>query len=119
MAKFYGNIGFAELVETAPDVWVEQITERAYYGDIVQNYRRLDSDGEVNDDVVISNKISIVADPYANEKIHAMRYVYYMNTKWKVSNVDIQYPRLILSIGGEYHGEDEREPQQDPTPDPW
>lgn len=104
MAKFYGVIGYAETVETKPGVFTEQITERPYRGDIVRNTRRLQSSNGVNDDINISNSISIIADPYASKNFHTMRYVFFMGTKWKITDVEVQYPRLILSIGGEYHG---------------
>lgn len=103
MAKFYGNIGFATTVETAKGVWEEQITERPYFGDVVRNKRQLRDAGKVNSDVDISNEISIVADPYANDNFHSMRYVVFMETKWAVESVEVQYPRLILSIGGLYN----------------
>ena len=104
MAKFYGNIGFAETVETEPGVWVEEITVRPYYGDLVRNTRRLENSGGVNDNVNISNEISIIADPYANHNFHSIRYIEFMGAKWKVSNIEVQYPRLILTIGGVYNG---------------
>ena len=104
MAKFYGKIGYSEMRETRPGVWEEIITERNYYGDLVRNIRRLQSSSQVNDDLNIANEISIVADPYANKNFHAMRYVEFMGTRWKINNVDVQYPRLILSIGGVYNG---------------
>jgi hypothetical protein len=103
MAKFYGVVGYAETVETAPGVWTEQITERPYFGDVVRNLRRLQTPSTLNDDVNISNEISIVTDPYANQNFHAIRYVEYMGTKWKVPSVEVQYPRLILTLGGVYH----------------
>lgn len=105
MAKYFGKIGYAETAETKPGVWREQIVEREYYGDVTRNIRRYDSANQVNDNLNISNEISIVADPYAYENFHTMRYIIYMGTKWKVSNVEVQYPRLILSIGGVYNGE--------------
>ena len=104
MAKFYGSIGYAETVETKPGVWTEQITERKYYGDITRNSRRLQTSGQLNDDINVSNEISIVADPFANQNFHLMRYVEFMGAKWKISNVEVQYPRLILTIGGLYNG---------------
>lgn len=82
---------------------MEQITERNYYGDVIRNTRRLQSADKVNDDINISNEISIVADPYANDHFYAIRYVVFQGAKWKVSNVDVQYPRLILSLGGLYN----------------
>lgn len=103
MAKWFGKIGYAETVETVPGVWKEQITEREYYGDLIRNSRRLQSANQVNDNIEISNEISIVADPYANENFHSMRYVEFMGTKWKITSVDVQYPRLTLSLGGVYN----------------
>ena len=104
MAKFYGNIGFAETVETEPGVWVEEMTVRPYYGELVRNTRRLENSGGVNDNVNISNDISIIADPYANHNFHSIRYIEFMGVKWKVSNIEVRYPRLILTIGGVYNG---------------
>lgn len=104
MNKFYGKIGYAISEETTPGVWVERIVERSYYGDVIRNIRRLQSSENLNDDINVSNEISIVADAFANQNFHSMRYVEYMGTKWKVSSIEVKYPRLILSIGGVYNG---------------
>ena len=103
MAKFYGVIGYAETKETAPGVWREVITERSYYGDVIRNTRRWESSEHLNDDLNVNNLISIVADAYANENFFAMRYITWMGSKWKVTNVEVQRPRLILTIGGLYN----------------
>ena len=105
MGKWFGRIGYAEQLETTPGVWEEKIVERNYYGDVVRNYRKLESSGEVNDDINVSMEISIVADPYAIQNFHAMRYIEYMGSLWKLSNVEVNYPRLILQIGGLYNGQ--------------
>lgn len=105
MAKFYGKIGYASTVETKPGVYEEQIVERSYYGDLIRNTRRLQSADQVNDDINISNEISIVADPYATNNFHTMRYAVFIGTKWKISNVEVSYPRLILTLGGVYNGQ--------------
>lgn len=104
MAKYYGKIGFAESVESAPGVHVEKIVERNYYGELVRNSRRLQSANQLNDNINISNEISIVADPYADKNFHIMRYIEFMGTKWKISNVEVQPPRLILTVGGVWNG---------------
>lgn len=104
MAKFYGNIGYIETVEVDPGVWEPKVTERPYSGDLIRNTSRYQTSGEVNDDITINNDISIVADPYANVNFHHMRYVEFMGAKWKITNVEVKYPRLILSIGGLYNG---------------
>ena len=104
MAKFYGTIGFAMTEETSPGVWKETITERNYYGDLIRNTRRLQTTDQINDNINIANEISIVADPYANENFHMMRYAEFQGAKWKITNVQVQYPRLILTVGGVYNG---------------
>jgi hypothetical protein len=105
MGKFFGAIGYAESVEAKPGVWKEQITELAYYGELVRNTRGLQASAEqLNDNVNVANEISIVADPFANANFHAMRYVVFMGARWKSSNVEVRYPRLILTIGGVYNG---------------
>lgn len=103
MAKYYGKIGYAITEEVKPGVWKKRITEREYFGDVIRNTRRLQSSGNLNDNIIVSNEISIVADPFANENFHSILYVEFMGTKWKISNVEVQYPRLILTIGEVYN----------------
>lgn len=104
MSKWFGKIGYAVQTETSPGVWEDVITKREYYGDVIKNTRKLQQTSQVNDDINISNEISIVADPFARENIYSMRYIEFMGAKWKISNVEVQFPRLILSIGGIYNG---------------
>lgn len=105
MAKYYGKIGYATSEEVKPGVWKKRITEREYFGDVNRNTRRLQSSGNLNDNIIVSNEISIVADPFANENFYSMLYVEFMGAKWKISNVEVQFPRLILTIGEVYNGE--------------
>lgn len=105
MAKFYGEIGYATVEETEPGVWKEGITEYKYHGDLIRNTRRLQTADRLNDDINIANEISIIADPFAIQNFHSMRYVRFMGAEWKISNVEVRYPRLILTVGGVYNGE--------------
>ena len=106
MAKWFGVIGYAETVETSPGVWKEQITERNYYGDILRNNSRwTTSSDSTNDDLNVNNQISILADPFAYQNFHSMKYVEFMGTRWKIGSAEVQYPRLILTIGGVYNGQ--------------
>lgn len=108
MPKFHGKIGFEETVETVPSVYVERMTERTYYGDILRNMRRLEGGSQMNDNVRISNTISIVADPYANAHFHSIRYVIWSGVKWKVESVDASTPpRLSLELGSVYTTQDQ------------
>ena len=105
MGKWFGRIGYAEQLEVSPGVWEEKITERQYYGDVVRNIRRLESSVNVNDDINASMEISIVADPFALSNFHSMRYIEYIGSLWKISNVEVNYPRLVLTIGGLWNGQ--------------
>lgn len=104
MAKFCGIIGYEQTVETEPGIYEETIITNQYYGDVIRNSRRLQDNSKINSDINISNQFSIIADPFANNNFHSMRYIEYMGTKWKITDVEVQYPRLILSVGGVYNG---------------
>lgn len=105
MAKFYGKIGFGVDVETGLDVYEPGIEERPYRGDVIRVRRSWDKGEDLNDNLNISNEISIVADAYAYEHFHAMRYVEWMGAKWKIRDITVERPRLILSIGGLWNGD--------------
>nr|DAI45384.1 MAG TPA: hypothetical protein [Caudoviricetes sp.] len=104
MDKFYGAIGYAQMRETRPGIWQQAITERKYYGDIQKNVRRLENGGSINGDITVNNVISIVADAYARGNFMDMRYVNWQGANWAVTNVEVQFPRLILTLGGVYNG---------------
>lgn len=105
MAKWFGKIGFADDVEASPGVYVPGITEREYYGDTYRNYRKLQNSGEVNDSVSVANTISILADPYAVDHFYNMRYATFSGTNWRITDVEVQYPRLLLTLGGVWNGD--------------
>ena len=105
MGKWYGKIGYAETIETEPGIWEEQITERSYYGDVLTSRWMRQSSDKVNSDINISNRISIIADPFANQNCSHMVYIEFMGAKWKITDIEVQFPRLILTIGGVYNGE--------------
>lgn len=103
MAKFHGIIGYAIPEETKPGVWMDRIIERYSDGDVIKNSSGWSTSSDsTNDELTINNQISIIADPFAYQNFHSMKYVEFMGTKWKIKNVDVQYPRLILSVGGLY-----------------
>lgn len=105
MAKFSGIIGYGHAVRTAPGVANDVITEKKAFGDVVRNSRRLqENEHSTNDDISVGNSISIVADAYASENFHAIRFVEWAGALWKVSNVDVDRPRLTLRLGGVYNG---------------
>lgn len=103
MAKFYGAIGYGISKEDRPGIWEIEITTRNYYGDVIKRYIKNNQTSKINDDIDITNEISIIADPFAYTNFHAIKYVEFMGVKWKVTRIEVQHPRLILSIGGIYN----------------
>ena len=104
MNKWYGKVGYVETAEVEPGIWEEQEAERYYYGELTRNSSKFQTSGGVNDDRDVSAEISIIADPYIDLHFNSIRYVEFMGVKWKVNTVEPKYPRLILSLGGEYNG---------------
>ena len=105
MSKYYDDIGFFTSVEDEehPGKWVEKLRVEKYYGDVLTNVKRFSGSNKVIDDIVVNNRISIIGDPFAFENFNAIRYAKWMGSKWKVESVEVQYPRLILSLGGVYN----------------
>lgn len=103
--KFYGNVGYRVNREIRPSVLEPTITERPYYGDVMKLTRRLGSSDKINSDITIENQISIVSDPFALDHFQNIIYVWWMGTPFTVSRVEVEFPRLTLTIGDIYNGE--------------
>jgi hypothetical protein len=104
MAKFFGAIGYGHTVREN-GVSREEITELLYFGDVLVEARRF-SEGEdtVNTDLNLQNTIEVVADAYAYENMHAIRYVKWSGVFWRVDSLTVRRPRLVLRLGGVYNG---------------
>lgn len=102
MARYYGNIGFAIQVETKPGIWEDVIEHRPYKGDVITNVRRWDPSENINDDFTISNRFSVISDAFLYSHVPAMRYIEYMGCKFKITSVNINRPRVEISVGGVY-----------------
>lgn len=106
MAKYYGAIGFGLTQEERPGVWLNTIVERKYAGDIVRANYSWQSSGNVIDNLNVTNSISIIADSFANDNLGYMKYAVVSGSKWKITGISVEYPRLVLSLGGLYNDHD-------------
>ena len=105
MAKWHGIVGYGIPTQVSPGVWKDVPTERNYSGNVIRNSSRLSTNAEsTNDDLTVNNQISIIADQFAYQNCRSMKYIMFMGTKWKITNIEVRYPRLILTIGGVYNG---------------
>lgn len=103
MAKYAGVIGFAESQEIEPGVWQETITERPYKFDVMRDQRRLVASDSINAEIAVTNYVSVVMDGFLPNRFHSIRYVEWHGSKWKVTTVEIQAPRLVMTIGALYN----------------
>ena len=106
MTRFCGEVGYGTTVESPADsgVWIDVITERTYYGDITRVAKNTVQTEHLNPDLSVSNSISIIADAYAQNHFFDIRYVRWGGGVWTVTKVEVQLPRLILSLGSVYNG---------------
>ena len=120
MAKFFGPVGYSDSKEASLGVWVDEITEYTYYGDIIKNVSKIRSADGLNDNLVIENQVSIVADEFAYTNFQSIRYTKWMGAFWKVTSVTVQRPRLLLTLGGVYNGPFPNPPpvEEDEIPNP-
>lgn len=107
MAKFYGNVGFVKTDEKEDSVWETVTEEKPYFGELTKNTLRYENQNKINDDINISNNVSILADEFAMKNLQFIKYVILNGFKWKVSSIDIAYPRLNLTLGGVYNEQSE------------
>ena len=112
MSKWYGMVGFGATEEDVSGVYTERVIERPYYGELTRNVKNTEAGDSLNDDINISNDISIISDAYAYQNFHLMKYVTFMGARWKVRSVEVGHPRLFLSIGGVYNGPTPETPEE-------
>ena len=105
MARFFGVVGFSEgPIEIRPGVWDDVIVEHNYRGDVVRNTAEFTQGQGVLDDITLGESIRIVADEFARGHIAAMRYVRWRGALWKITQIEVVRPRLLLRLGGVYNG---------------
>lgn len=104
MRRFLGKVGYATTVNKGEGVYVEEFVARSYMGDVIRNATRVGNGEKINDDLSIGNAISVVADAYAMNHFSTIRYVEWAGEAWKVEEITLAHPRLILRLGGVYNG---------------
>lgn len=105
--KFSGKIGYCFSVEGSGDregIWEDVVKERPAFGDVLQFNPRWDTGKDVLDDQRLLNKISVLIDAFSAEHVQDLKYVVWLGGRWKVTAIEVVHPRLILTLGGVYHG---------------
>jgi len=105
MAKFSGLVGYVTQEETVPGVWTDVVKERKMKGDIIRQSSTSRSSEFVHDDVSLNHRISLIGDAYAFDNYYNIRWVKMDTILWKVNSIEIQRPRIIVTLGEVWNGE--------------
>lgn len=103
MARFFGKIGYVHTVREG-GVSEDVAIEREYYGNELRSLRYFRDGDSILGEVTQQTRISILADAYALENYEDIRYLIKAGTAWTVDSVEVERPRLILSMGDRYNG---------------
>lgn len=100
--KFSGKVGIAKVHETRPGIFREEIVSRGCRGDLIRLTRRM-NETHAAPGLTFGNTFSFIADLFTNENLMNIRYIEWRGVKWSAVNVEVQPPRLLITVGGPYH----------------
>lgn len=104
MAKYAGLVGYVTQEQKVPGVWSSVENPRMMKGDILRQYSTNQDGSKVNGDVSFNHRISLIGDAYSFANYFSIKWIQNDNIKWKVTSIEIQRPRIIVSLGGVYNG---------------
>lgn len=100
--KFSGHVGIAVERETTPGVFEETIEPRNCRGDLIRLTRRMNT-SPVVPGLSMGNTFSFIADPFTLDNFLNIRYVEWRGIKWAATSVELQPPRILVTVGGPYN----------------
>ena len=107
--RYKGRIGFAITAprEEGSDIYDPTIVWKTYKGDAPRTMvQRRDSTEGVNENIDLSQTISIVMDTFLSRNYLHICAIEFAGEFWNVKNIQIKTPRLELTIGGVYTGDE-------------
>lgn len=104
MAKYAGLVGYGAQVETSPGIWEFEEKDIFMTGDVIRQVASIRYESKVSPDISISHRISLVADKYALDNYYNIKWAEMDGQKWTVTGVEVQRPRIIVSLGGLWNG---------------
>lgn len=103
MARFTGLVGYVTQEESTPGVWSPVESPKRMKGDIIRQSSSQNGD-KVNSDVTLNHRVSLLGDAYAFGNYYNIKWIMVDGVKWEVTSVEVQRPRLTVSLGGLWNG---------------
>lgn len=105
MAKAALMVGFVkEVKDRSTGIVKRENIERKFRADVQRSNSNVQSGDKVNVNLRLDMSFQIKLDKFTFENFQWIRYVVFNGTKWSVTNVQTQRPRLIVQTGGVYNG---------------
>jgi hypothetical protein len=95
MARFAGFVGYVTQVESVPGVWSPVENPKYMRGDVIRQ-----SSTSQNGDISLNHRVSLIGDSYTFNNYYNIKWVEIGSAKWSVTSVEIQRPRVIITLGG-------------------
>lgn len=104
MARFTGLVGYVTQEQSVPGVWSPVENSKMMKGDIIRQSSSSQNGDKVNSDITLSHRVSLLGDAYAFGNYYTIKWVQLDGRKWQVSSVELQRPRIIVTLGGLWNG---------------
>ena len=104
MARFSGLIGYVTQEESVPGVWSSVERTRKMKGNVIRQTASVVTGEGVNDNVSLNHRVSLIGDAYAFDNYFNIKWVKMDTKRWKVTSIEVERPRIIVSLGGIWNG---------------
>lgn len=104
MVKYAGLVYYTTQLETKPGVWKDSVKEHFMRGDVLRKASSSQNGDKVNSDVSLNHRVSLIADEYALGNYHDIKGIQINGRVWQVESIEVQRPRLIVTLGGLLNG---------------
>lgn len=105
MAKYAGLVGYVSLVESPPGVWNQVSNPKRMRGDIIRQSSSNQNGDKVNSDITLNHRVSLIGDAYSLGNYSDIKWIEIDGKKWEVNSIEIQRPRIIVTLGGVWNGD--------------
>lgn len=105
--RYSGKVGYSIETEVSEGNWENITKEVLVTGSVIDekyNNFKTSEYQTSNDSLTLQNRFSILFTKELLDNFPNIKYIIYNGIKWKVENVKLVHPRMILTVGGVWNG---------------